>query len=109
MAIATFPYVSLPLPADEAHPQGSIAHRPLAFATIIASNGASTRSIVMPDSGAQIPLAPYPMHRTGPDLRLNKQEMGRVRNGLACPGREAACQGNAEVLNSVWLWRRRLW
>jgi hypothetical protein len=42
MAIATFPYISLLLPADEAHPQGSIAHRPLAFATITASNGSST-------------------------------------------------------------------
>jgi hypothetical protein len=56
--IATFPYVSLPLPADEAHPGGSIAHRPLAFATITASNGASTRCIVMPDSGADACLFP---------------------------------------------------
>ena len=58
MAIATFPYVSLPLPANEAHPQGSIAHRPLAFATIEASNGASTRCVVMPDSGADACLFP---------------------------------------------------
>jgi hypothetical protein len=58
MAIATFPYVSLPLPANEAHPQGSIAHRPLAFATIKASSGASTRCIVMPDSGADACLFP---------------------------------------------------
>src|ERR1035441_137092 len=58
MAIATFPYISLPLPAAEAHPQGSIAYRPLAFATITASNGASTRCIVMPDSGADACLFP---------------------------------------------------
>ena len=58
MAIATFPYMSLPLPADEAHPQGSIAHRPLAFASITASNGRSTRCIVMPDSGADACLFP---------------------------------------------------
>ena len=58
MAIATFSYISLPLPADEAHPQGSIAHRPLAFATVTASNGRSTRCIVMPDSGADACLFP---------------------------------------------------
>jgi hypothetical protein len=58
MAIATFPYVSLPLPADDAHPDGSIAHRPLAFATITASNGVSRRCIVMPDSGADACLFP---------------------------------------------------
>ncbi|MGA3080550.1 MAG: hypothetical protein ABSD44_04100 [Terracidiphilus sp.] len=58
MAIATFPYVSLPLPANEAHPHGSIAHRPLAFATITASNGESIRCIVMPDSGADACLFP---------------------------------------------------
>jgi len=48
----------LPLPADEAHPQGSITHRPLAFATITASNRRSTRCIVMPDSGADACLFP---------------------------------------------------
>ena len=58
MAIATFPYISLPLPADEAHPQGSIAHRPLAFASITASNGRAARCIVMPDSGADACLFP---------------------------------------------------
>jgi hypothetical protein len=58
MAIATYPYVSLPLPADQAHPDGSIAHRPLAFATITASNGVSRRCIVMPDSGADACLFP---------------------------------------------------
>ena len=61
MAIATFPYVSLPLPVDEAHPGGSIAYRPLAFATITAVNGASTRCIVMPDSGADACLFPLSM------------------------------------------------
>lgn len=63
MAIATFPYVSVPLPANEAHPQGSIAHRPLAFATIKASSGASTRCIVMPDSGADACLFPLSLAR----------------------------------------------
>ena len=58
MAVAKFPYVSLPLPANEAYPQGLIAHRPLAFATIKASSGASTRCIVMPDSGADACLFP---------------------------------------------------
>jgi hypothetical protein len=58
MAIATFPYASLPLPANEAHPQGLIAHRPLAFATITASNGENARCIVMPDSGADACLFP---------------------------------------------------
>jgi hypothetical protein len=58
MAIATFPYVALPLPADEARPQGLIAHRPLAFATVTASNGESARCIVMPDSGADACLFP---------------------------------------------------
>jgi hypothetical protein len=58
MAIATFPYVALPLPADEARPLGLIAHRPLAFATVTASNGESARCIVMPDSGADACLFP---------------------------------------------------
>jgi len=58
MAIARFPYFSLPLPADEAHPNGSVAHRPIAFATITASNGEFTRCIVMPDSGADACLFP---------------------------------------------------
>jgi hypothetical protein len=60
-AIASFPYVSFPLLPDEAHPGGSIAHRPLAFATITASNGASTRCIVIPDSGADACLFPLSM------------------------------------------------
>ena len=58
MAIATFPYVALPLPADEARPHGLIAHRPLAFATVTASNGESARCIVLPDSGADACLFP---------------------------------------------------
>ena len=58
MAITTFPYVALPLPADEARPHGLIAYRPLAFATITASNGESARCIVMPDSGADACLFP---------------------------------------------------
>jgi hypothetical protein len=58
MAIATFPYVALSLPADEARPHGLIAQRPLVFATVTASNGESTRCIVMPDSGADACLFP---------------------------------------------------
>ena len=68
MAIAIFPYFSLPLPADEAHPQGSIAHRPLAFATITGSNGSSTRCIVMSDSGADACLFPLSLEI---DLKLD--------------------------------------
>jgi hypothetical protein len=58
MAIARFPYLSFPLLPNEAHPDGSIAHRPLVFATITASSGRSTRCIVMPDSGADACLFP---------------------------------------------------
>jgi hypothetical protein len=58
MAIFTFPYVALPLPADEARPHGLIAHRPLAFATVTASSGESARCLVMPDSGADACLFP---------------------------------------------------
>jgi hypothetical protein len=58
MPIARFPYISLPLPADDAHPSGSIAHRPLAFATITAVNRMPVRYIVMPDSGADACLFP---------------------------------------------------
>ena len=58
MAIATFPYVAVPLPADEARLHGFIAQRPLAFATVTASNGQSARFIVMPDSGADACLFP---------------------------------------------------
>ena len=58
MAVVAFPYVAIPLPADEAHPHGFVAHRPLAVATVTASNGESTRCMVMPDSGADACLFP---------------------------------------------------
>jgi hypothetical protein len=58
MARATFPYVAVPLPASEAHPQGTTAFRPLTSATLIAANGQSIRCIVLPDSGADACLFP---------------------------------------------------
>jgi hypothetical protein len=47
-----FTYVPFQIAPSEAQPNGSKAYRPLAAATIIASNGNSIRFIVMPDSGA---------------------------------------------------------
>jgi hypothetical protein len=58
MAIVTFPYVALPMPANEAHPHGFVVHRPLTLATITASNGESVRCLVLPDSGADACLFP---------------------------------------------------
>ena len=58
MAKTAFPYVPFPIAANPAHPQGTTAHRPLAIATITASNGNSLRWIVLPDSGADSCLFP---------------------------------------------------
>ena len=58
MAKATYPYVGFPLPSNEAHPEGRTAFRPLAFATITASNGQSLRWLVLPGSGADSCLFP---------------------------------------------------
>ena len=58
MAKATYPYVAISLPANEAHPQGTTAFRPLTFATLTAANGQSIRCMVLPDSGADACLFP---------------------------------------------------
>jgi hypothetical protein len=58
MATVSYPYVAFPLPANEAYPQGTVAYRPLAIATIKASNGQSLRWLVLPDSGADACLFP---------------------------------------------------
>lgn len=58
MAKATYPYVAVSLPPNEAHPQGTTAFRPLTFATLTATNGESIRCIVLPDSGADACLFP---------------------------------------------------
>jgi hypothetical protein len=58
MAKATFPYIAIPIAASQAHPNGTIAGRPYAFATITAENGESFRWIVLPDSGADACLFP---------------------------------------------------
>ena len=52
MSRATFPYTSFPISPTEADPNGSIAHRPVAIATLSAANGRSVRWFVIPDSGA---------------------------------------------------------
>ena len=58
MARASYPYASIPLPPNEAHPQGTTAFLPLASATLTATNGQSIRSMVLPDSGADACLFP---------------------------------------------------
>lgn len=58
MPKVTYPYVGFTLPANEAYLQGTVAYRPLAFATITASNGESLRWLVLPDSGADACLFP---------------------------------------------------
>jgi hypothetical protein len=58
MARATFPYVAIPLPANEAHPQGTVAYRPLVIATVTASTGESLQFTVLPDSGVDACLFP---------------------------------------------------
>jgi hypothetical protein len=58
MAKSTFRYVPFPITANAVHPQGTTAYRPVAIATIKASNGNSVRWIVMPDSGADDCLFP---------------------------------------------------
>jgi len=58
MPKATYPYVELPLPPNEAYPQGTIAYRPLLVVTITATNGESLRWLALPDSGADACLFP---------------------------------------------------
>jgi hypothetical protein len=58
MAKAAYVYVPFSIEPDPAHPQGYVAHRPLAIATITATNGHSLRCIVLPDSGADACLFP---------------------------------------------------
>jgi len=58
MARVAYPYVAVPLPANEAHPNGTIAYRPLTSATITAASGESIRCLVLPDSGADACLFP---------------------------------------------------
>jgi hypothetical protein len=64
MGIARFRYISFPLAVDDAHPGGSIAHRPLVFATITAVNQIPIRHIVMPDSGADACLFPLSLAKS---------------------------------------------
>jgi hypothetical protein len=54
----SLPYTSFPIAASAAHPEGTLAYRPLAIATITASNGNSLQSIVLPDTGADACLFP---------------------------------------------------
>jgi hypothetical protein len=58
MAKATYPYVAIALPANQAYPEGTTAFRPLTFATLRAANGQSIRCMVLPDSGADACLFP---------------------------------------------------
>lgn len=58
MAKSTFRYVPFAIAASDVRPQGATAYRPVAFATITASNGNSVRWVVMPDSGADDCLFP---------------------------------------------------
>jgi hypothetical protein len=58
MPRTTFPYVPFSVAANGAHPEGTTAHRPVALATITASNGNSVRWVVMPDTGADACLFP---------------------------------------------------
>jgi hypothetical protein len=58
MAKSICPYSSFPVSASEVYPHGTTAHRPVALATVTASNGQSVQWIVMPDSGADACLFP---------------------------------------------------
>ena len=58
MAKASYIYVPFSIAPSEAHPAGSTSYRPLALATIKASNGESLRWVVLPDSGADACLFP---------------------------------------------------
>jgi hypothetical protein len=58
MAKATFPYVAISLPPNQAYPQGATVFRPVTFATLTATNGQSIRCTVLPDSGADACLFP---------------------------------------------------
>ena len=58
MPKAEYVYVPFEIAPTPAYPQGYTAHRPLALATITASNGQSIRCVVLPDSGADSCLFP---------------------------------------------------
>jgi hypothetical protein len=83
MPNVSFPYIDFPLPANEAYPQGMLARRPLALATITASNGNSMRWVVLPDTGADSCLFPMALAilLKIDVLHLPKAMTGGVGNG----------------------------
>lgn len=58
MPKVTFPYIAVPVAANEAQPHGASAQRPLAFATLVAPSGLAVNWIVMLDSGADACVFP---------------------------------------------------
>jgi hypothetical protein len=61
MAKVSYPYVGFPIAVSEVYPQGMVAFRPVARATITASTGKSARWLVLLDSGADACLFPLSM------------------------------------------------
>jgi hypothetical protein len=58
MARVTFNYAPFPIKPNAVYPQGTVAYRPLALATVTSSNGAMLRCLVLADSGADGCLFP---------------------------------------------------
>ena len=52
MPVLEFPYIGYHMPPTAPYPNGTVAHRPFALATIMASSGTQQRCLVCLDSGA---------------------------------------------------------
>lgn len=73
MAIYTFAYAEIPLPASDPFPAGQIAHRPLLIAHLrVPAIGASFYCRALPDSGAD--QCVFPLSFAGP-LGLDQLKM----------------------------------
>jgi hypothetical protein len=58
MAEIKFPYVQIQIPASTPYPQGQNVRRPMAIASLTASNGESLRCFVCVDTGADACIFP---------------------------------------------------
>src|ERR1700722_8828785 len=58
MAEIKFPYAAFQIPASTPYPQGQLLRRPMAIATLTASNGERLRCLVWLDTGADACIFP---------------------------------------------------
>jgi hypothetical protein len=78
MAKVRFRYIPFPLTPTEAHPNATVAYRPVAAATITASTGEQIRWLVLPDSGADGCMFPLSLARL---LKLDVPKLAQEVTG----------------------------